>query len=36
MDIDLRLPSGEHEKEDEESSTIDNILDGDEKLHNEI
>jgi hypothetical protein len=34
MNIDLRLPSGEHDKEDEEPNTIDNILDGDEKLHN--
>jgi hypothetical protein len=34
MDIDLRLPSGEHDKEDEEPNTIDNILDVDEKLHN--
>lgn len=34
MDIDLRLPSGEHDKEDEEPNAIDNILNGDEKLHN--
>ncbi|XP_025624747.1 protein FAR-RED ELONGATED HYPOCOTYL 3 isoform X1 [Arachis hypogaea] len=34
MDIDLRLPSGEHDKEDEETATIDNILDGEEKLNN--
>ncbi|KAG6657190.1 protein FAR-RED ELONGATED HYPOCOTYL 3-like isoform X1 [Carya illinoinensis] len=34
MDIDLRLPSGEHIKEDEEANAIDNILNGDEKLHN--
>ncbi|KAK4256498.1 hypothetical protein QN277_009350 [Acacia crassicarpa] len=34
MDIDLRLPSGEHDKEDEEPNTIDNLLDGDEKFHN--
>ncbi|KAK7824173.1 protein far-red elongated hypocotyl 3 [Quercus suber] len=31
---DLRLPSGEHDKEDEEPNAIDNILNGDEKLHN--
>ncbi|KAL3753190.1 hypothetical protein ACJRO7_000572 [Eucalyptus globulus] len=34
MDIDLRLPSGGHEKEEEEPHGIDNMLDGDEKLHN--
>ncbi|CAL5201219.1 unnamed protein product [Lathyrus oleraceus] len=34
MDIDLRLPSGEHDKEEEETTTLDNMLDGDEKLHN--
>ncbi|XP_047179147.1 protein FAR-RED ELONGATED HYPOCOTYL 3 [Vigna umbellata] len=34
MDIDLRLPSGEHDKEDEETTTIDNMLDSEEKLHN--
>ncbi|XP_062107020.1 protein FAR-RED ELONGATED HYPOCOTYL 3 isoform X2 [Humulus lupulus] len=34
MDIDLRLPSGEHDKEGEESTAIDNMLDGEEKLHN--
>ncbi|KAI4357003.1 hypothetical protein L6164_000981 [Bauhinia variegata] len=34
MDIDLRLPSGERDKEDEEPNAIDNLLDGDEKLHN--
>ncbi|KAF7824808.1 protein FAR-RED ELONGATED HYPOCOTYL 3 [Senna tora] len=34
MDIDLRLPSGEHDKEDEEPNTINNLLDGEEKLHN--
>ncbi|KAK4794471.1 hypothetical protein SAY86_012465 [Trapa natans] len=33
MDIDLRLPSGEHEKE-EGSQVIDNMLDTDEKLEN--
>ncbi|KAF5447925.1 hypothetical protein F2P56_033439 [Juglans regia] len=33
MDIDLRLPSGDHDKEDEPNA-IDNILNGDEKLHN--
>ncbi|KAK6249845.1 hypothetical protein SCA6_003850 [Theobroma cacao] len=36
MDIDLRLPSGEQCKEDEEANGIDNILDGDEKLHNGV
>nr|XP_027190196.1 protein FAR-RED ELONGATED HYPOCOTYL 3 isoform X5 [Cicer arietinum] len=34
MDIDLRLPSGEHDKEEEETTTIDNMLEGEEKLHN--
>lgn len=34
MDIDLRLPSGEHEKEEEESNGIINMLDGEDKLHN--
>ncbi|CAK8564850.1 unnamed protein product [Lathyrus sativus] len=34
MDIDLRLPSGEHDKEEEETTTLDNMLEGDEKLHN--
>ncbi|KAK8655915.1 hypothetical protein V6N13_108479 [Hibiscus sabdariffa] len=34
MDIDLRLPSGEHCKEDEDANGIDNMLDGDEALHN--
>ncbi|CAK9176478.1 unnamed protein product [Ilex paraguariensis] len=33
MDIDLRLPSGEHEKE-EEANGIVNMLDDEEKLHN--
>ncbi|XWS60818.1 hypothetical protein CRYUN_Cryun07bG0070000 [Craigia yunnanensis] len=36
MDIDLRLPSGEQCKEDEEANGIDNILDGDEKLHHGV
>ncbi|TYH83758.1 hypothetical protein ES332_D02G153000v1 [Gossypium tomentosum] len=34
MDIDLRLPSGEQCKEDEDANGIDNMLDGDESLHN--
>ncbi|KAA8524215.1 hypothetical protein F0562_010641 [Nyssa sinensis] len=34
MDIDLRLPSGEHDKEDEEPNGIDNMLDGEDKIHN--
>lgn len=34
MDIDLRLPSGEHDKEGEEPTAIDNLLDSEEKLHN--
>ncbi|GAU16402.1 hypothetical protein TSUD_117510 [Trifolium subterraneum] len=34
MDIDLRLPSGEHDKEEEETTTLDNMLEGEEKLHN--
>lgn len=36
MDIDLRLPSGEHDKEEEEQHGMDNMLDGEEKpvLHN--
>ncbi|XP_059662950.1 protein FAR-RED ELONGATED HYPOCOTYL 3 isoform X2 [Cornus florida] len=34
MDIDLRLPSGEHDKEDEEPNGIDNLLDAEDKLHN--
>ncbi|KAK7322502.1 hypothetical protein VNO77_25883 [Canavalia gladiata] len=34
MDIDLRLPSGEHDKEDEETTTIDNMLDSEEKMPN--
>ncbi|XP_022136406.1 protein FAR-RED ELONGATED HYPOCOTYL 3 [Momordica charantia] len=33
MDIDLRLPSGEHDK-DEEPNAINNMLDVEEKLHN--
>ncbi|KAJ8770530.1 hypothetical protein K2173_018021 [Erythroxylum novogranatense] len=33
MDIDLRLPSGDHDKEDEEPNGIDNMM-GEEKLHN--
>lgn len=33
MDIDLRLPSGEHDKEDEEPNGMDNML-GEDKLHN--
>lgn len=33
MDIDLRLPSGEHDKEDDEPNTIDNLLDSEEKFH---
>ncbi|GAY32510.1 hypothetical protein CUMW_002720 [Citrus unshiu] len=32
MDIDLRLPSGEQTKEEEEHNGIDNMLDGEEKL----
>ncbi|XP_031254114.1 protein FAR-RED ELONGATED HYPOCOTYL 3 [Pistacia vera] len=32
MDIDLRLPSGEHDKEEEEQNGIDNMLDAEEKL----
>lgn len=36
MDIDLRLPSGEQCKEDEEANGIDNILDSDEKLHHGV
>ncbi|KAK6918044.1 Zinc finger, SWIM-type [Dillenia turbinata] len=34
MDIDLRLPSGEHVKEDEEPNTIDSMLNGGVELHN--
>ncbi|GFZ07615.1 far-red elongated hypocotyls 3 [Actinidia rufa] len=34
MDIDLRLPSEEHEKEDEEPNGIDNMLDAEDKLQN--
>lgn len=34
MDIDLRLPSGEHDKEGEEPAAMDSMLDGEEKLHN--
>ncbi|XP_038690204.1 protein FAR-RED ELONGATED HYPOCOTYL 3 isoform X3 [Tripterygium wilfordii] len=34
MDIDLRLPSGEHDKQEEEPNGIDNLLDGEEKLRN--
>ncbi|KAM5580197.1 protein FAR-RED ELONGATED HYPOCOTYL 3 [Rosa sericea] len=34
MDIDLRLPSGDHDKEDEEPNAIDNMLEHEEKLHN--
>lgn len=34
MDIDLSLPSGELDKDGEEPSAIDNMLDGEEKLHN--
>lgn len=34
MDIDLRLPSGEQCKEDEDANGIDNMLDAEEKLHN--
>ncbi|KAF1885510.1 hypothetical protein Lal_00029399 [Lupinus albus] len=34
MDIDLRLPSGEHDKEDQETNTIDNLLDTEDKLRN--
>lgn len=37
MDIDLRLPTGEHEKEEEEeeeTTALDNMLEGEEKLHN--
>uniref|UniRef100_A0A5B6YHX8 Protein FAR1-RELATED SEQUENCE n=1 Tax=Davidia involucrata TaxID=16924 RepID=A0A5B6YHX8_DAVIN len=34
MDIDLRLPSGEHDKDDGEPNGIDNMLDGEDKLHN--
>ncbi|XP_057956628.1 protein FAR-RED ELONGATED HYPOCOTYL 3 isoform X2 [Malania oleifera] len=36
MDIDLRLPSGEHEKEDDEPNGIDNMLDGEDKPHNRV
>lgn len=32
MDIDLRLPSGEHDKEEEEQNGIDTMLDTEEKL----
>lgn len=36
MDIDLRLPSGEHEKEEkEETKEISNMMDGEHKMHNE-
>uniref|UniRef100_A0A0A0KV81 Protein FAR1-RELATED SEQUENCE n=1 Tax=Cucumis sativus TaxID=3659 RepID=A0A0A0KV81_CUCSA len=35
MDIDLRLPSGEHDKE-EEPNGINNMLDVEEKLHNGV
>lgn len=34
MDIDLRLPSGEHDKEDEEPNGIGNLLDCEIKLQN--
>lgn len=34
MDIDLRLPSGEHDKEEEEPNGIVNMLDADDKLRN--
>lgn len=34
MDIDLRLPSGELDKEDEETNGIVNMLGGEDKLHN--
>ncbi|XP_052177200.1 protein FAR-RED ELONGATED HYPOCOTYL 3 isoform X2 [Diospyros lotus] len=34
MDIDLRLPSGGHDKEDEEPNGMDHILDGEDKLQN--
>ncbi|CAB4274044.1 unnamed protein product [Prunus armeniaca] len=34
MDIDLRLPSGEPDKEDEEPHGIDNMLEHEEKLQN--
>lgn len=36
MDIDLRLPSGEHEKEEkQESKEMSNMMDGEHKMHNE-
>ncbi|XP_071685587.1 protein FAR-RED ELONGATED HYPOCOTYL 3 isoform X2 [Rutidosis leptorrhynchoides] len=36
MDIDLRLPSGEHEKEEnEETNEIPNMLDGEHKMHDD-
>lgn len=36
MDIDLRLPSGEHEKEEkEEAKEISNMMDGEHKMHSE-
>ncbi|KAG5552138.1 hypothetical protein RHGRI_010290 [Rhododendron griersonianum] len=34
MDIDLRLPSGEHDKEEEEPNGIVNMLDANDKLRN--
>ncbi|GMH23950.1 hypothetical protein Nepgr_025793 [Nepenthes gracilis] len=33
MDIDLRLPSGDHDVEDQEPNAINHFLDGEEKLH---
>ncbi|OMO96148.1 hypothetical protein CCACVL1_05058 [Corchorus capsularis] len=36
MDINIGLPSGEQCKEDEDANGIDNMLDGDEKLHNGV
>ena len=34
MDIDLRLPSGEHEKEEkEETKEIPNMMDSEHKMH---
>ncbi|KAK9698696.1 hypothetical protein RND81_08G124300 [Saponaria officinalis] len=33
MDIDLRLPSGEHDKQDEETNVLSNMLGSDDNLH---
>ncbi|KAL8241984.1 hypothetical protein R6Q59_012286 [Mikania micrantha] len=36
MDIDLRLPSGDHEKEEKENEKeLSNLIDGEHKIHNE-